>query len=333
MITLHISSGKAFVWNAKDVCTLRGEHRIVGSLIGCYPIKPFQVQTKWLPLQLMPEEVTLLIEKGIAQVVSLPNQVTDADQIKSFYETQDKLCEEQVLLLKENRKKEILEKANKIFEGKKRKLFETLEKKKKAQKRLCETSTNGDQTSTELETQDQTQSGQVSTSLVETNTNLNSVDNPRTSPIQESEEIVLDKEAIIEAELNKVSEVSKDLCLVQLFTESPWKSTPTVVNWKYPSSEQEKLRYAVYKDLWEKKYYITPGSKFGGDFLAYEGDPLKYHALFIVVCKGPLDRFQGSDIVVYGRLGHQVKKTVALASVNAEGNVEYISINWEHKMV
>lgn len=62
------------------------------------------------------------------------------------------------------------------------------------------------------------------------------------------------------------------------------------------------------------------------------GDPLKYHALFIVVCKSQEDKFQGSDIVVYGRLGHQVKKTVALASLNDDGNVEYISINWEHKM-
>lgn len=41
--------------------------------------------------------------------------------------------------------------------------------------------------------------------------------------------------------------------------------------YKYPSTTDEKLKYAVFKDLWEKNFYITNGSKFGGDFLVYAG--------------------------------------------------------------
>lgn len=125
-------------------------------------------------------------------------------------------------MLKENRKKEILEKANQIYEGKKRKFLETLEKKKKAKKSLCETSMVEDQASKNLEEAEQGQDDQVPTNSEEINVNLHSeggtekISNESDPP--ESEEFVMDKDAIIEAELNKVSEVSKELCVVQLFT-------------------------------------------------------------------------------------------------------------------
>lgn len=31
------------------------------------------------------------------------------------------------------------------------------------------------------------------------------------------------------------------------------------------------LRYIIFKDLWEKGYYLTSGMKFGADFLVYPG--------------------------------------------------------------
>lgn len=55
--------------------------------------------------------------------------------------------------------------------------------------------------------------------------------------------------------------------------EYPWWnwSDFEVVQWKYPNTLQEKLRYETFKDLWEQGYYITNGEKFGGDFLVYPG--------------------------------------------------------------
>ncbi|CAI6347702.1 unnamed protein product [Macrosiphum euphorbiae] len=47
----------------------------------------------------------------------------------------------------------------------------------------------------------------------------------------------------------------------------------------------ERIRYKVFKDLWSKGFYLTCGMKFGGDFLVYEGDPLAYHAKYIVNCR------------------------------------------------
>lgn len=43
------------------------------------------------------------------------------------------------------------------------------------------------------------------------------------------------------------------------------------MEWKYPLTSSQRHKYKVYKDLWERKYYITSGEKFGGDFLVYPG--------------------------------------------------------------
>lgn len=53
----------------------------------------------------------------------------------------------------------------------------------------------------------------------------------------------------------------------------PWLNENDIekVEWKYPVTSDQQLRYRIYKDLWEKGYYITGGEKFGGDFLVYPG--------------------------------------------------------------
>ena len=37
-------------------------------------------------------------------------------------------------------------------------------------------------------------------------------------------------------------------------------------------------------DLWRRGFFLTDGSKFGADFLAYPGDPIRYHAQNIIIC-------------------------------------------------
>jgi hypothetical protein len=41
--------------------------------------------------------------------------------------------------------------------------------------------------------------------------------------------------------------------------------------WSYPSNAEERARCEVFRDLWEKGYYMGGGSKFGGDWLVYPG--------------------------------------------------------------
>jgi len=41
-------------------------------------------------------------------------------------------------------------------------------------------------------------------------------------------------------------------------------------------------KMAVFKDLYNRGFYITTGTKFGSDFLVYFGDPVMYHARYAV---------------------------------------------------
>lgn len=40
-------------------------------------------------------------------------------------------------------------------------------------------------------------------------------------------------------------------------------------------------RMILYRDLFERGFYLTAAMKFGGDFLAYQGDPVMYHGTFV----------------------------------------------------
>ena len=58
--------------------------------------------------------------------------------------------------------------------------------------------------------------------------------------------------------------------------------------WSYPANADERARCEVFRDLWEKGYYMGGGTKFGGDWLVYPGAcfsaPSFSHFLFTHVC-------------------------------------------------
>lgn len=49
--------------------------------------------------------------------------------------------------------------------------------------------------------------------------------------------------------------------------------------WSYPSDLIERAKCAVFRDLWDKGYYMGGGLKFGGDFLVYPGIPVNKTSL------------------------------------------------------
>ena len=61
-------------------------------------------------------------------------------------------------------------------------------------------------------------------------------------------------------------------CFFLQILEQPWVSNETehlesVENIHITND----LKFKIFEDLWNKGFYITDGSKFGGDFLAYPG--------------------------------------------------------------
>jgi len=115
--------------------------------------------------------------------------------------------------------------------------------------------------------------------------------------------------------------------------------------WSYPSDLIERAKCAVFRDLWDKGYYMGGGLKFGGDFLVYPGtpisktslrnsclpgDPLRYHSHFTAtVIESPEKTVMPMEIVAHGRLGTATKKTHLFCTWDeAEGKVSYVSIEW-----
>ncbi|TWW76657.1 tRNA-splicing endonuclease subunit [Takifugu flavidus] len=87
-------------------------------------------------------------------------------------------------------------------------------------------------------------------------------------------------------------------------------------------------RYQVFRDLRRRGFYLTSAGKFGGDFLVYPGDPLRFHAHFIAVCVSADESVCVLDILAVARLGSNVKKTVLLCSAGPDADVLYTSVQW-----
>lgn len=111
------------------------------------------------------------------------------------------------------------------------------------------------------------------------------------------------------------------------FSDRNWEECTK--SFEYPKNQEEERKMIVFEDLWKKGYFLSNGSKFGGNYLVYPGDTLQYHANFVVIVKGYEEELSPLDIISYGRLGVTVKKTPILASVTNEKTVVYLSLDWQ----
>ena len=139
---------------------------------------------------------------------------------------------------------------------------------------------------------------------------------------------VIDKETILKAEMSKISTLPRSQALVQTFSAQPWTNheNQEEIDWTYP--DKNNLKNLVFQDLWHKDFYITDGSKFGADFLVYPGDPIQFHAKFIVICcEEDPKQIEEKDLVAKSRLGTNVKKIVLLAT-HKGGKIKYTTVNW-----
>ncbi|KAG5650872.1 hypothetical protein H0H81_010715 [Sphagnurus paluster] len=100
--------------------------------------------------------------------------------------------------------------------------------------------------------------------------------------------------------------------------------------WDYPSNLQERAKCGVFRSLWEQGYFMGGGIKFGGDYLVYPGDPLRYHSHFAAsVLDSPVSSLRPMEIVARGRLGTATKKAHLLCGWDDEKkHVSYLTIEW-----
>lgn len=147
---------------------------------------------------------------------------------------------------------------------------------------------------------------------------------------EQEEDTEAEKELVIRQEVAKIKPITRDMAAVQIFPADPWlsESQKQPSPWSYPcTSPLQRCRLFTYKDLWNHSYYISEGAKFGGDFLVYPGDPVMFHARYIVIClESELDpRSRVQDLVAVSRLGTTVKKTVLFSWLEGQ-EVKYNSV-------
>ncbi|XP_028818860.1 tRNA-splicing endonuclease subunit Sen34 [Denticeps clupeoides] len=100
-------------------------------------------------------------------------------------------------------------------------------------------------------------------------------------------------------------------------------------SWPLCQDERLETRFSVFRDLRRRGFYLTSAGKFGGDYLVYPGDPLRFHAHFIALCISMEALTPLSDVLAIARLGSNVKKTVLLCSPQeSEEDVIYTSLQW-----
>ncbi|KAA0714647.1 tRNA-splicing endonuclease subunit [Triplophysa tibetana] len=135
------------------------------------------------------------------------------------------------------------------------------------------------------------------------------------------------------------SAMAIQLCTARAgFSHCPDESGFLYADWPMPRDERSAIRFRVYRDLRSKGYYLTSAGKFGGDFLVYPGDPLRFHAHYIALCMSMDKLFPLCDVLAIARLGSNVKKTVLLCSPqkpretgmeeSIEEGVVYSSLQW-----
>eukprot|EP00669_Euglena_mutabilis_P013444 TRINITY_DN8411_c0_g1_i1.p1 TRINITY_DN8411_c0_g1~~TRINITY_DN8411_c0_g1_i1.p1 ORF type:complete len:158 (-),score=12.76 TRINITY_DN8411_c0_g1_i1:252-725(-) len=71
----------------------------------------------------------------------------------------------------------------------------------------------------------------------------------------------------------------------------------------------------VFHDLWSHGWYITSGTKFGGHYLLYPRDPFHFHAVYVVLVKGPDEAVACTDWVAAARVANTARKALLFATV------------------
>jgi len=87
--------------------------------------------------------------------------------------------------------------------------------------------------------------------------------------------------------------------------------------------------YPLFRHLHDAGYFMSPGLRFGSNYMAYPGDPLRYHSHFVCVSLEQGEEAPLLDIVGGGRLGTGVKKAFLLGGqVDDAETVRTFCIEW-----
>jgi tRNA-intron endonuclease len=89
------------------------------------------------------------------------------------------------------------------------------------------------------------------------------------------------------------------------------------------------LKHAVYRDLRDNGFVVTPGIKYGCDFAVYKHGPGIEHAPYMVSVKKSEEDVTATEIVKVGRLATTVRKRFIVAIPDLETRkIQYLIFKW-----
>ncbi|KAF7596361.1 tRNA-splicing endonuclease subunit [Aspergillus hancockii] len=296
-IPISYIAGNYYLFSIDAITYLRREHHICGVLIGTLPQIPQQNVFLGLPLELMPEEARLLVEKGVACIVDevkVQNQgmkaLMEEDRQKYLRELESQGL--QATRLQSSRKEQQREKTLKKLDEK---------KAAKAKKAL-----EGSESPVPKDDDQLFANGQSPSESASTRT---------------------------------PSRTSSTPAIVNAMGITPATARPPLP--AEPSAEQllplppVPSSYPLFAHLQKEGYYLSPGLRFGCEYLAYPGDPLRFHSHFLVVSAEWDEELDLMDIIAGGRLGTGVKKGFMIGGaekqkgdIGDEESVRTFSIEW-----
>lgn len=296
-IPISYISGNYYIFSVDAATYLRREHNICGVLIGTLPLIPQQNVFLGMPLELMPEEARLLVEKGVACIV---------DEKKSHNVGIQSLMEE-------DRKRYLQDLESQGFHARQLQMNQKEKKReeslKKAEEKKAAKKSAGKQ---------QSESDKA--------------------PAEEGS--IVDFFADNQQPERVASSGSSSISVEEPLGITPPTSYPPLSK---PSADmlvaapEVSSSYPLFAHLHSRGYFLSPGLRFGCQYVAYPGDPLRFHSHFLVSSAGWDEEIDLMDIVAGGRLGTGVKKGFLLGGAEkeaevseAEGNssVRTFSIEW-----
>lgn len=245
------------IFDINTVTYIRREHHICGVLIGNIPQAAQQNIFSGIPLELMPEETRMLVEKGHAYLVD--DVASHLQQLK-LVSKQEKMAYRKELV-REGREAAIAQRQDML--GRKAKHFEKV-------------------------ASSSPRAGSASPSIP-------SSPAPSMAPSKAVDPLLVTP--------------TTSSALIKATPPDPALPLPTV-----PSS------YPLFTHLHSKGYFLSPGLRFGCQYVAYPGDPLRFHSHFLAVGAEWEEEIDLLDIVGGGRLGTAVKKGYLLGGAERKAD-------------
>lgn len=256
-----------------DIITwLRKTQNILGVLIGTLPQHPSQNVFLGLPLELLPEEARLLVEKGLAYICD-DREWHDKDLKDS------RISQRQAM--KADLQREGLEMARLNEKRRQRttqKVMNNIQNNEHSPKLKHKT------TISDSEASEKSSEAPLFGEPLTRETTLT----PRTLPSQTP------------------SSALNPWTITPTMSYPPLPQPPSYSSSSIPKVEPSS--YLLFKHLHNLGYFMSPGLRFGCQFSVYPGDPLRYHSHFLAVSTEWDEDFDLLDLVGGGRLGTGVKK-------------------------